>query len=64
MNKKTGISEAQLLQIATALIMIASKLLAAPVELEFAGYGATVLVAAFTWWQRRKQKLSEHEVIS
>ena len=56
MNEKTGISEAQLLQISTALMMVGAKVYGAPIELEYAGYAATILVAVFTWCQRRKQK--------
>ena len=55
---KTQITESMQLQIATAFVMISFRLLGLPESVEYAGYAATILIAAFAWFKRHQDKKS------
>ena len=62
MQNKTGITEAQFLQVAAAALMLATKMAADAGYIEhaftvdYAGYGAVVLFALFTIYKRFRMK--------
>ena len=62
MPNRTGMSEAQILQVLTGAFMIIGMqlqthgLFTLPVNVEYAGYCAQIVLAAHTFIQRKKQK--------